>query len=144
MGHDYKTVVTVPTCTDRGYTTRTCHCGESFVDSYVEPTGHAWGDWVVMKEPTNVHSGIQERTCAVCGEREQEELPRLEILYGDANGDGRINALDLILMRQHLAGWDVTIDSTAADVSGDGKCNALDLIRLRQYLAGWDVTLGPV
>ena len=27
----------------------------------------------------------------------------------DANGDGTANALDLILLRQYLAGWDVTL-----------------------------------
>ena len=142
-GHDYKTTVTVPTCTAQGYTTHTCHCGSGFVDSYMEPIGHSWSGWVVVEQPTNSHSGIQERTCMACDDRERQELPRLEILYGDANGDGQINALDLILMRQHLAGWNVTVDATAADVTGDGRCNALDLIRLRQYLAGWDVVLGP-
>ena len=109
-----------------------------------DPPGHVWSDWTVVREPDDIQSGVQERSCTDCGEREQEELPKLEVLYGDANGDGQINGLDLILLRQYLAGWDVSIDSTAADVTGDGKCNALDLIRLRQYLAGWDVTLGTV
>lgn len=61
---------------------------------------------------------------------------------GDLNGDDKINGLDVILLRQHIADWDVDIDTSAADVNGDGKVNGLDMIRLRQYIAGWDVTLG--
>jgi len=64
-----------------------------------------------------------------------------EVVYGDANGDGGVDTLDLILLRQHFAGWGVTIEDTA-DANGDGSVNALDLILLRQHLAGWDVTLG--
>lgn len=63
--------------------------------------------------------------------------------YGDVNCDGRINALDLIVLRQSLAGWDVAADPLASDVNGDGRINPLDLVVLRQNLAGWDVPLGP-
>ena len=39
--HDYKAVVTAPTCTERGYTTYTCSvCGDSYKGSYVDPLGH--------------------------------------------------------------------------------------------------------
>ena len=38
LGHDYKSVVTKPTATEKGYTTHTCtRCGDSYVDSYVDP-----------------------------------------------------------------------------------------------------------
>ena len=72
--------------------------------------------------------------------KEDEEEPASNI--GDVNGDSKVNGLDAILLRQHIAGWDVTIDAHTADVNGDGKVNGLDMIRLRQYLAGWDVSLG--
>ena len=65
-----------------------------------------------------------------------------ESLCGDCNGDGRVNGMDLILLRQYLAGWDVSVDQTAAECNGDGRVNSMDLILLRQYLSGWDVTLG--
>lgn len=38
--HSYKDEVTVPTCTQQGYTTHTCECGDSYVDSYTNALGH--------------------------------------------------------------------------------------------------------
>ena len=40
--HTYIATVTVPTCTENGYTTYTCDCGDSYVDDYVDATGHAY------------------------------------------------------------------------------------------------------
>ena len=72
-----------------------------------------------------------------------DEPAAADIIYGDANSDGKINLLDLISMRKHLAKWNVEIDLAAADVKFDGNVNLLDLIQLRKYLAKWDVVLGP-
>lgn len=52
-GHSHKAVVTNPTCLEQGYTTHTCSgCGDSYVDTYVDATGHSSG--------SNI--------CANCGE----------------------------------------------------------------------------
>ena len=40
--HSYKTVVTAPTCTEAGYTTYTCDCGDSYVADEVAALGHDW------------------------------------------------------------------------------------------------------
>ena len=40
LSHSYFETVTVPTCTEEGYTTYTCACGDSYVDNFVERTGH--------------------------------------------------------------------------------------------------------
>ena len=37
--HSYTPTVTAPTCTEQGYTTYTCVCGDSYVDDYVDATG---------------------------------------------------------------------------------------------------------
>ena len=38
--HVCTAVVTPPTCTERGYTTYTCACGESYIGDYVDALGH--------------------------------------------------------------------------------------------------------
>ena len=40
--HDYKSTVTKPTCTEKGYTTHTCACGDSYKDSYKDALGHLY------------------------------------------------------------------------------------------------------
>ena len=64
------------------------------------------------------------------------------VAVGDVNGDGRINTVDLVILRQYLANWGVQIEQAASDVNVDGRINTVDLVILRQYLANWDVTLG--
>ena len=64
-------------------------------------------------------------------------------LYGDVNGDGRINNRDLGLLQQYLNDWDVTVDVVSADVTADNRVNNRDLGLLQQYLNEWDVQLGP-
>lgn len=65
------------------------------------------------------------------------------VIYGDCNGDEKINLLDLLCMRKYLAKWNITIDENAADCNCDSKVNILDLILMRKYLAKWNVVLGP-
>ena len=64
-------------------------------------------------------------------------------IYGDVNGDGKVNNRDLGILQQYLNGYDVTIDSDVADVTHDDKVNNRDLGLLQQYLNGYDVTLDP-
>ncbi len=40
--HTYKAAVTVPTCTEQGYTTYTCECGDSYVADLLDATGHTY------------------------------------------------------------------------------------------------------
>ena len=43
-GHHHNAVVTAPTCTAKGYTTHTCACGDSYVDSYTDALGHSYAN----------------------------------------------------------------------------------------------------
>ena len=73
--HSYTAVVTAPTCTEKGYTTHTCACGDSYVDTYVDALGHAWDEGKVTKEPTETETGVKTFTCTRCGETKTETIP---------------------------------------------------------------------
>ena len=75
--HSYKAVVTAPTCTAKGYTTHTCACGDSYVDTYTDALGHAWDNGKVTKEPTETETGVKTFTCTRCGETKTETIPKL-------------------------------------------------------------------
>ena len=42
--HSYTAVVTAPTCTEKGYTTYTCACGDSYKKDFVSALGHDFKD----------------------------------------------------------------------------------------------------
>ena len=73
--HSYTAVVTPPTCTEKGYTTHTCACGDSYVDTYVDALGHAWDNGKVTKEPTATETGIRTFTCTRCSATKTETIP---------------------------------------------------------------------
>ena len=73
--HSYTAVVTAPTCTEKGYTTHTCSCGHSYVDTYTDALGHAWDNGKVTKEPTETETGVKTFTCTRCGETKTETIP---------------------------------------------------------------------
>ena len=77
--HSYKDVVTAPTCTAKGYTTHTCACGDSYVDTYVDALGHAWDSGKVTKQPTATETGIRTFTCTRCGETKTESIPVVSV-----------------------------------------------------------------
>ena len=59
--HRYSSIVTTPTCTEQGYTTYTCACGDSYVDDYTYMAQHSFGQWYAEDEDT------RKRNCNVCG-----------------------------------------------------------------------------
>ena len=77
--HSYTAVVTPPTCTEKGYTTHTCACGDSYVDTYVDALGHSWDNGKVTKEPTETETGVKTFTCTRCGETKTESIPVVSV-----------------------------------------------------------------
>jgi hypothetical protein len=61
------------------------------------------------------------------------------VVYGDANGDKYVDALDLVFIKKYLLG-EVMLNSSynfiAADVNGDEAVDSLDLSILKKYLLG--------
>ena len=77
--HSYTAVVTPPTCTEKGYTTHTCSCGHSYVDTYTDALGHAWDGGTVTKQPTETETGIKTYTCTRCSETKTESIPVVSV-----------------------------------------------------------------
>ena len=73
--HSYTAVVTPPTCTEKGYTTHTCACGDSYVDTYTDALGHDWDSGKVTKQPTATETGVRTYTCTRCHETKTETIP---------------------------------------------------------------------
>ena len=78
--HSYKDVVTAPTCTEKGYTTHTCSCGDSYVDTYTDALGHAWDEGKVTKPATETEDGVKTFTCTRCGETKTETIPATGVM----------------------------------------------------------------
>ena len=47
--HSYEAVVTAPTCTEGGYTTYTCECGESYIADETPALGHDYVDLICTR-----------------------------------------------------------------------------------------------
>ena len=77
--HSYTAVVTPPTCTEKGYTTHTCSCGDSYVDTYTNALGHAWDGGTVTKQPTATETGVRTYTCTRCSETKTESIPVVSV-----------------------------------------------------------------
>ena len=95
--------------------------------------------------PDHIYDDEYDATCNQCGGvREVPEKP-VDVIYGDADGDGEISTGDVVALQQFLAEWDdVEIDLVAADADGDGEISTGDVVILQQFLAEWDdVVLGP-
>lgn len=83
--HNYKSVVTKPTCTNSGYTTYSCDgCGDTYKADETKASGHTYSDWKQATAPTLFKEGSQTRTCSGCGDIQTKSVPKLK---------GTINAI---------------------------------------------------
>ena len=62
------------------------------------------------------------------------------VVPGDMNGDGSVNAIDMVRLKRFIAGENVDL-AGYGDCTGDGQVNAIDLVRLKRYIAGENVEL---
>ena len=76
------------TCTEEGLSEgQHCSiCGTVTKSQQIIPaTGHSYGDWIQVQAPTYDATGLSERTCASCGNKEQETIAKLERPIGTAS-----------------------------------------------------------
>lgn len=70
----------------------------------------------------------------------QEKVNADNVLSGDVNKDGVVNAADASLLINYLLGKNVSLDTAAADLNGDGKINIIDEIHLKNKLLNSDTS----
>jgi len=85
--HDYKAVVTAPTCVTKGYTTYTCSCGDSYTADETAIVAHTYGAWETTKLPTVKEAGEAKQVCSVCGKTETKVLEKLSEGFVDVVED---------------------------------------------------------
>ena len=106
--HSYNAVITEPTCTEQGYTTYVCECGDSYISDYVPATGH------------DCLYGV----CSVCGVR--------VYMSGDVNEDDTVDIRDLVRLKGIIAGQ--KNETQTSDINEDSRTDASDLAALTKGL----------
>ena len=132
--HSYTTVVTAPTCTEAGYTTYTCECGDTYKADEVAATGHTYvegkcacgaedPDYVaphehsyvesVEKAPTCTETGVKKFACS-CGDSYTEEIAATGHTYVEGVCSCGVREYALMSITEALA----AADNTKVEVSG--------------------------
>ena len=92
------------------------------------------GDTVTIEFVKNWWAGIGYDITVCVSYEESDET---EVIYGDVNGDGKVNVIDANLVRKasiKLVDFDEN-QTVAADVNGDGKINVVDANYIRRFAA---------
>ena len=108
-------------------------------DLILPASGHKLSDWIVDIQPTIDNVGYKHIECTKCHEI-LFETQISNLICGDGNGDGLINAQDIIILKQALL-----TDSEyneVLDCNGDGFVDIRDLVRMKKYLVDDTVPLG--
>ncbi len=129
--HSYAAAVSAPTCTEKGYTTHTCECGESYADTYVAALGHDFGLWTQTKAPTCTEKGEEKRTCSRCEALETRELAALEHSYEngacvrcgekDPNAQEPVTFTDVPKDEWYVGAVEYAVQNGLMNGVGDGK-----------------------
>ena len=143
--HEFEeTILNAATCTADGVKQLVCKNCKDKKTVAIPAIGHHFTDEVI--EPTQDTLGYTIHKCGysyIDTYKDYITSEPIERTPGDANDDGIVDLVDVILIRRYLAGgWDVDINTDNADVDGDEEVTLLDVILIRRYLAGgFDVIL---
>lgn len=65
-----------------------------------------------------------------------------QIVYGDADGNGDVNMLDVLAIRKHISKQPISIDFAASDVDLSCEISMIDVLYIRKYIAKQPIILG--
>lgn len=114
-GNSYQAVITKPTCTEQGYTTYSCYCGDSYIDNFIDALGH--------------NDQNSDGRCDAC--------QNLVISSGDINCDSIMDIKDAAILQRHILKIDLLTDESIliiADVTKDGIVDMKDAAKLTRYV----------
>lgn len=95
-----------------------------------------------MPDTPPVTSTVTEQTTEATTTTSTTEVPSVKnLIPGDVNEDGKVNGLDLALLRQAVLTNQAFVMPAAEDTNGDGNVNAADIVQLTRFLLGRDVEL---
>ena len=134
-GEAVKENIVDPDCTNAGSYDLVVYCtvcGEEISRETVtvNALGHDWGEWTLSEDGTE-----ESRVCARCGEVETRKVGAIK---GDVNGDGVVNASDIVAVAAHVKGVK-KLEGDAlkrADVSGDGAITVTDISMIAAHVKG--------
>lgn len=133
--HDWVLVPGTPaTCTAEG-TSDHFKCKNCTVETtydVIAKTEHTWVEKEGKPATTTETGHTAYKECSVCGEKVgYQEIPKLAVVRGDFNNDGKVNKDDAIyLLKSVLLGTTDYPINQSADVDGNGKANKDDAIYL--------------
>ncbi len=136
-------VVDKATCVKNGLKVKKCdNCGEVLEETEIEQLPHNFVNWKITVKETDEQDGEETRTCKSCGYTETRVIDNIQSsnknIIGDANGDGKVAAIDARLVLQVVAGLKENKDLIFfnADVNDDDKITAVDARMILQIVAG--------
>ena len=126
---------------------------DSCVHSYYTKAKNPKDESNFCEGPTYSHGSRYYQVCKKCGHVNTALYYTyndvLEPIYGDANDDGEVDDLDMLLMIKYWANYDfdtgtstVEVEEHCADVNVDGEVDDLDMLMLIQYWANYDFDTG--
>ncbi|MBR5515257.1 MAG: InlB B-repeat-containing protein, partial [Clostridia bacterium] len=139
--HSYNKTVTEADCVNDGVITYTCSCGDSYTET-IPATGHSYGDWYTVKEPTVTSTGTQRRDCSKCDSFETKEIPVLEDtsdkpVVATENYDIKITKADTFTYIRYAAGT----YTTASAIKNAAGCVTLSASKIASLTTNGVCTL---
>ncbi len=122
-----------PFCDSYGFVEYKCDlCGTVVFTEELPPAGHSFGEWETIQYVTCAQEGINRRTCEVCGETEEEIIPKKldhafdeqEYVPPTCTSDG------YLIMKCSICGFADTIEEYEAtghtDLNNNGLCDVCE------------------